>query len=257
MTLGLLHPGEMGAAIGAALQAAGHEVVWASEGRSDATRARARARGFTDALTAAEVVARSDVVFSVVPPHGAVELAASLPAFAGIYVDANAVSPATAARVGSAVERFVDGGIVGGPPAPRLYLSGAEAGTVAALFDGSPVATEIVASASALKCAYAGWTKGSGALLLAIREFARAEGVWEPLADEWARSQPDLADRLAGAERSAAAKGWRWVGEMTEIAAALEADALPPGFHAAAAEIYAAPERSNVSASRNPGSSSP
>jgi 3-hydroxyisobutyrate dehydrogenase-like beta-hydroxyacid dehydrogenase len=234
--VGLLHPGEMGAAIGAALQAAEHEVLWASEGRSEATRARAR--GFTDAGTAAEVVARSEVVFSVVPPHAALGLAESLPPFAGIFVDANAVSPTTAARVGAVVERFVDGGIVGGPPAPRLYLSGAEAEHVVALFAGSPVETQVVTNASALKCAYAAWTKGSGALLLAVRAFAEAEGIWEPLAEEWERSQPQLAARLAAAERSAAAKGWRWVGEMEEIAAAFAADGLPRGFHEAAALIY-------------------
>jgi hypothetical protein len=140
--------------------------------------------------------------------------------------------------VGSAVERFVDGGIVGGPPAPRLYLSGAEAARVAALFEGSLVETQVVANASAVKCAYAAWTKGSGALLLAIREFAQAEGIWEPLAEEWSHSQPQLAERLAAAERSAAIKGWRWVAEMEEIAAAFAADGLPPGFHEAAAAVY-------------------
>jgi Domain of unknown function (DUF1932)/NADP oxidoreductase coenzyme F420-dependent len=238
MTVGLLHPGEMGAAIGAALQAAGHEVLWSSAGRSGATRKRARA--FTDAGTLAELVARSDVVFSVIPPHGALELAESLPPFSGVFVDANAVSPATAARVGAAVERFVDGGIVGGPPAPRLYLSGVEAPRIAELFAGSQVEARVVANASALKCAYAGWTKGSGALLLAIREFAQAEGVWEPLAEEWAESQPQLTERLVAAERSAKAKGWRWVGEMEEIAAAFAADGLPPGFHEAAAAVYRA-----------------
>jgi len=160
MTVGLLHPGEMGAAIGAALQAAGHEVLWASAGRSEATHERAR--GFTDAGTVAEVVARSEVVFSVVPPHAALELAESLPPFSGILVDANAVSP-------------------------RLYRSGTEAPRVVELFAGSPVEAAVVANASALKCAYAAWTKGSGALLLAIREFAHAEGIWESLAKEWAR----------------------------------------------------------------------
>jgi len=236
MTVGLLHPGEMGAAIGAALLAAGHEVLWASEGRSEATRRRAA--DFVDAGSVANVIARSEVVFSVVPPSAAFELAESLPAFDGIYVDANAVSPATAVRVSSVVERFVDGGIVGGPPAPRLYLSGDDAARVAALFEGSAIETELVSNASAVKCAYAAWTKGSGALLLAIREFAKAEGIWEPLAEEWARSQPQLADRLASAERSAAAKGWRFIGEMEEIAAAFAADGLPPGFHEAAAEVY-------------------
>jgi hypothetical protein len=226
----------MGAAVGAALAAAGHDVLWASEGRSEATRRRAAA--FEDAGSVAEVVGRSDIVFSVVPPHAALELARSLPPFGGIYVDANAVSPETARAVGSSVARFVDGGIVGGPPAPRLYLSGDEAATVAALFDGSPIETELVANASALKCAYAAWSKGSAALVLAIRDFASAEGVEDALVGEWSRSQPHLADRLAAAERSAATKGWRWIGEMEEIANAFAADGLPSGFHRAAAEIY-------------------
>jgi 3-hydroxyisobutyrate dehydrogenase-like beta-hydroxyacid dehydrogenase len=236
VNVGLLHPGEMGEAVGAALVAAGHEVLWASAGRSEATRARAAA--FEDAGTVAEVVARSEVVFSVVPPHAALELARSLPPFDGIYVDANAVSPETTRAVGSSVARFVDGGIVGGPPAPRLYLSGDEAEAVAALFEGSQVETELVANASALKCAYAAWTKGTAALVLAIRDFARAEGVEDALVGEWARSQPHLADRLAAAERSAEKKGWRWIGEMEQIAAAFAADGLPPGFHQAAAQIY-------------------
>ena len=236
MNAGLLHPGEMGAAVGAALLSAGHDVLWASDGRSDATRARAAA--FKDARTVAELVARCDVLFSVVPPHAAVELAESLPRFDGIYVDANAVSPATARRVGGAVARFVDGGIIGRPPAPRLYLSGDDAATVAALFAGSPIEALVVGNASALKCAYAAWTKGTAALLLAIRDFARAEGVEDALRAEWSRSQPQLADRLAAAEGSAERKGWRWVGELEEIAAAFAADDLPPGFHEAAAAVF-------------------
>ena len=225
----------MGAAVGNALAAAGHEVLWASEGRSDASRARAA--GFTDAETAAAVAARAEVVFSVVPPHAALETPRDLAGYVGIYVDANAIAPATAREVRSSFARFVDGGIIGGPPAPRLYLSGAEAATVAALFDGSPIEASVVTDASALKCAYAGWSKGSGALLLAMRAYAERTGVWDALAAEW---PAQTHERLAGAERSAAAKGWRWIGEMEEIAAALEAEGLPPGFHQAAAEIYRA-----------------
>ena len=137
VVVGLLQPGEMGATIGNALVAAGHEVLWASEGRSDASRARAEK--FSDAGTVAALAARAEAVFSVVPPHAALDTARALAGYAGIYVDANAVAPATAREVGSRFARFVDGGIIGGPPDPRLYLSGEEAGTVAALFAGSPV----------------------------------------------------------------------------------------------------------------------
>ena len=48
-TVGLLHPGEMGAAVGQCLTAAGHRVLWAPEGRSAASAARAAAAGLTAA----------------------------------------------------------------------------------------------------------------------------------------------------------------------------------------------------------------
>jgi 3-hydroxyisobutyrate dehydrogenase-like beta-hydroxyacid dehydrogenase len=239
-TVGLLHPGEMGAAVGAVLRGQGHRVVWASEGRSEETRERAAAAGLEDVGSVSKV-ADAEVVFSICPPHAALDVARSA-RFGGIYVDANAVSPATAAQVEDAVDEFVDGGIVGSPPrepgTTRLYLSGDQAEEVAALFTGSALDARVVSNASAVKMAYAAWTKGTAAMLLAIRELARREGVEEPLLAEWDLSLPELRDRHARALRSAEAKGWRWVGEMEEIAATFEADDLPGGFHRAAAEVY-------------------
>jgi 3-hydroxyisobutyrate dehydrogenase-like beta-hydroxyacid dehydrogenase len=244
--VGLLHPGEMGAAIGAVLRQRGTDVLWASEGRSGATAARADAAGLTDAGTVAELAQRSDVILSVCPPHAAAEVAAAVGDFEGVFVDANAISPTTTRRIAAAFARFVDGGIVGGPPSesygPRLYLSGADAATAADLFAGTPVTARVlsegVGDASALKMAYASWTKGTAALLLAIREVARSEGVEEALLAEWRESIPGLEARLASAERSAAAKGWRWVAEMDEIAATFDAAGEPPGFHQAAAAVF-------------------
>ena len=88
--------------------------------------------------------------------------------------------------------------------------------------------------ASAVKMAYAAWTKGTAALLLAIRDVARHFDVER----EWQLATPELAGRLAAAERSAAAKGWRWIGEMEEIADTFAAARQPEGFHRAAAEVY-------------------
>jgi 3-hydroxyisobutyrate dehydrogenase-like beta-hydroxyacid dehydrogenase len=258
--VGLLHPGEMGAAIGALLRARGREVLWASAGRGPATARRAETAGLTDAGTVAEVARRGAVVLSVCPPHAAAAVAAEAAdaGFTGLFVDANAVAPATARGIAATIEagggRCVDGGIIGGPPTragtTRLYVSGAEAGAVRDLFDGTPLDTRVVGgeaggeigreigAASALKMAYAGFTKGGAALLLAVRALARAEGVEAALLDEWALSQPDLPGRLAAATRSADAKGWRWIGEMEEIAAAMAARGLPDGFHLAAAAVY-------------------
>jgi 3-hydroxyisobutyrate dehydrogenase-like beta-hydroxyacid dehydrogenase len=251
-TVGILHPGEMGAAVGAALVSAGHAVAWASEGRSDETAARAKVAGLRDVGSVAEVVSAGEVVFSVCPPHAARDVGArvAVAGFTGTFVDANAVSPATAAAIGSTVEAagatFVDGGIVGPPPGEgvdtRLYLSGSAAATVAGLFEGTTVSPVVldgaVGAASALKMTYAGWTKGTTALLLAIRAAARAHGVEDALLAEWAESLPELPARSAGAARSAATKGWRWVGEMEEIASTLATAHLPPGFHEAAAEVF-------------------
>jgi 3-hydroxyisobutyrate dehydrogenase-like beta-hydroxyacid dehydrogenase len=244
--LGVLHPGEMGAAVARALSARGETVLWASAGRSAATAERAEAAGLEDAGDVEEVCRRCEVLLSICPPHAAPEVARAASGFTGIYLDANAIAPDTARAVGALQPRLVDGGIVGPPPAgpgtTRLYLSGGEAAEVAALFAGTNVDARVISdqvgAASALKAAYAGWTKGSAALLLTIRALARAEGVEDALLEEWRLSIPELEERLAGADRSARRKGWRWIGEMEEIAHGMGAQDLPTGFHEAAAEVF-------------------
>ena len=94
-TIGLLHPGEMGAAVGKCLAGAGHRVLWVPEGRRAATRERAEAAGLTG-VTLAEIIARSDVILSVCPPHAALDVAHQVAGFGGLYLDANAIAPATA-----------------------------------------------------------------------------------------------------------------------------------------------------------------
>ena len=246
MTVGLLHPGEMGAALAAALRERGETVLWASAGRSPATAERAESAGLEDAGDVAELCRRCEILLSVCPPHAALDVAREALGFTGLYVDANAISPETARTIAGIHARFVDGGIVGAPPkrpgTARLYLSGAEAEQVAALFSTTNVDARVISdepgAASALKAAYAGWTKGSAALLLTVRELARAEGVEEALREEWRLSLPEVEEELAGAERSARRKSWRWIGEMEEIARGMAAQDLPSGFHEAAAEVF-------------------
>jgi 3-hydroxyisobutyrate dehydrogenase-like beta-hydroxyacid dehydrogenase len=252
VTVGLLHPGEMGSVVGACARKAGARVLWASEGRGRSTRERAAAAGFEDAATLTALVGASDVILSVCPPHAALALARAVAGegFAGLYVDANAVAPATAREIGAVIEKdggtFVDGGIVGPPPVKpsttRLYLAGAAARRAADLFARTALEPVVLdgppGCASALKMAYAAWTKGSQALLMAVRAVATAEGVDAALLAEWARSQPDLAARSERAAAGSAPKAWRWIGEMEEIAAGFTAAGLPEGFHEAAAEIF-------------------
>jgi 3-hydroxyisobutyrate dehydrogenase-like beta-hydroxyacid dehydrogenase len=234
----------MGSAVGAALQGNGHDVLWASSGRSDATAVRASQAGLRDVGSVDAVLAQAEVVISIVPPHAANAVAAEAAGFAGLFVDANAISPASARSLAPA--RLVDGGIYGPPPlehgTTRLYLSGDGAESAAALFAGSTVDARVLAggigAASALKMTYAAWSKGTAALVLAIRAVARAAGVEEALLAEWGESVPDLLARLPRADGAASAKGWRWVGEMEEIADTFAAAGQPEGFHRAAAQVY-------------------
>jgi len=250
-TIGLLHPGEMGAAVGGCLVTVGHTVIWDPEGRSRASTGRALSAGLEGASLAA-VIGRSSVILSVCPPHAAVDIARQVASagYGGIYVDANAISVATAAQVAAVIAAggatYVDGGIIGPPPEvaghTRLYLAGGHADEVRVLFRRSALEARIAEgpayAASAVKMAYAAWTKGTSALLLECRALARAEGVERTLLAEWALSQPALRAQSEDAADSAARKGWRWMGEMAEIAASMDAAGLPAGFHEAAADVY-------------------
>lgn len=240
----------MGAAVGACLVSCGHRVVWASANRSEASRRRADDAGIEDLKTLDCALAVSDAVLSICVPSGAFEVAGMVAArhFRGVYIDANAISPAHSREIGQMVEAagasFVDGGIIGLPPTPtritRLYLAGPKAAHIAALFTGSQ--TEAIAmegaigAASALKVCYAAWSKGETALLGIVRSLAKFEGVDEALLKEWNDSQPGVAGK---SEQIAARafKAWRWAGEMEEIAESFDAADLPSGF-LANAEIY-------------------
>jgi 3-hydroxyisobutyrate dehydrogenase-like beta-hydroxyacid dehydrogenase len=244
--VGVLHPGEMGTAVAAALRGRGETVLWASAGRSEETAERARQAGLEDAGDVAELCRRCEILLSICPPHAALDVAEATSGCAGTYVDANAISPATARTIADLHGRFVDAGIVGPPPlgpgTTRLYLSGGEAESIAGLFADTDVDARVISqepgAASALKAAYAGWSKGSAALLLTQRALARAEGVEDVLLEEWRLSLPELEEEYASAARSAQRKGWRWVGEMHEIARSMAAHDLPTGFHEAAAEVF-------------------
>jgi len=250
-SIALLYPGNMGSTIGACAATSGARVLWAAEHRSAASRARAKHAGLVEVESLTAAVTQSDIVLSVCPPEFASVVATNVAAlkFTGIYVDANAVSRATAEEIGKIVSQagasFVDGGIIGSPVkkagTTRMYLSGEKAEEIAQLFSTSMLDARAIGKfpgeASALKVVYAAWTKGTDALILAIRALAAHEGVDKALLEEWKISQPALENKCERAAAVAAPKMWRYVGEMREIAEAFKSAGLPNGFHSAAAEV--------------------
>lgn len=251
-TIGILHPGEMGVSIAAAAQNSGHTVYWASEGRSPQTQARAGKVGLRDAGSLAALCAACSVIVSVCPPDAAEALAESVLAqgFKGLYVDANAIAPQRAQRIGQAMSTagalFVDGGIIGGPAwkagTTWLHLSGEDAPRAAACFSAGPLEIRIVGEeigkASALKMCYAAYTKGTTALLSAILAASEALSVREALEQQWSHDGADFAGQTRQRVRRVTAKAWRFAGEMDEIAATFREAGLPGAFHEAAAEVY-------------------
>ncbi len=251
-TIGILHPGEMGASLAATALRSGCDVVWASAGRSTATHARAVEAGLTDVGTLQALVERSDVVVAICPPHAAEDVAGEVVAagFDGLYVDANAIAPERAARLERALANagvaFVDGGVIG-PPAwspgsTRLYLSGPRAREIEVCFRTGPldvtVLDERVGTASALKMCYAAYTKGTTALLCAALATAEHAGVLAALLERWDEDEPGSAGRGVDRAQRVTRKAWRFAGEMDEIASTFAAAGLPAGFHEGASEVY-------------------
>jgi 3-hydroxyisobutyrate dehydrogenase-like beta-hydroxyacid dehydrogenase len=236
--IGLLFPGEMGTEVGRAVRG---EVLWASEGRSEATARRAATAGFEDVGSLGALVEASEVVLSVCPPAIAEQVAADVAGFgfSGLYVDTNAISPARAERISAVLEeggaRTVDGAIIG-RTGLNLYLSGDDEAVarVAGLFSGGEVkAIRLdggIGAASALKMAFGGWNKAGIALTAQAYAIARTYGVEGALAEEGVESERILR---------AAPKAWRWAPEMEEVAQTCASLGLPEEMAHGAAELFA------------------
>ena len=264
-TVGIVSPGAMGSAVGAAYVDAGARVVATVADRSERTRALAEAAGLELLRDLDAVVAESALVLSIVPPDQAVVTAAAIAAAAGrtgacpLVSDWNAVSPATARELertlaGADLE-LVDGSISGGPPradyTTRVYLSGpgaeALAATAPARLDARVVGGE-VGLASAVKMCTASMYKGSTALLAHALLTAHAHGVLAQVLDDLHDSFPQQVDRAARTIAVSTTKAGRFVGEMREIAATQSSAGLTPALFEAVAEVYEALARTPLGA---------
>jgi len=249
----VIAPGMMGSAVGARLVENGIEVRTLLAGRSEATVARAKAAGMADASD--EQIVASDIILSILPPGDALGLAERLaPALRAttkkpIYVDCNALDPATVVRISRVVQEtgatFVDGGIIGGPPkpgyGPKIYLSGEAAPRVAELTKYGlqmPIQPGPIGAASAMKMSYAGITKGFTALGAAMMLAASRAGTAEDLKAELSSSQPALFGWLTRQVPGMYSKAYRWVAEMEEIAQFVGEDPAARSFYEGAARLY-------------------
>jgi 3-hydroxyisobutyrate dehydrogenase-like beta-hydroxyacid dehydrogenase len=252
----IIAQGMMGAGIGRRLCESGAEVRTLLRGRSAASGERAAAAGMRPAADEEALLAGADFFLSILPPGDAEPLARQLaPTFAAlddkpIYVDCNAISPQTAIRIGAVIAatgaRFVDAGIIGGPPrsgrnGPSIYVSGECVRTTLALRDWGidlRVVDGPIGAASGLKVSYAGITKGTTAIAAAMLLGAERFGCADALIAELTESQPDLLSRFRASIPRMYDKAYRWVAEMAEISQFLEGNPPSRDIYAAIARLY-------------------
>ena len=256
--------GMMGAGVGRRLADHGVKVLTSLAGRGGSTAERA-SEAHMLAASDSEIAA-ADFILSIVPPGDALSLAARFaPALKAsnakpIYVDCNAINPATLERVAAAIAptgcAFVDCGIIGPPPprispsqgageinlsGPRFYASGPAAAQFAGLrqygldvrvLEGPPHA------ASALKMSYAGITKGTQAVGAAMMLAAMRAGSGDALYAELAGSQKAALAQFKQQLPMMPAKAYRWVAEMEEIAGFVGDSSAAHELYEAAAHFY-------------------
>lgn len=250
----VIAPGAMGAAVGKRLLDSGVKVLTSLEGRSEETKARAKAVGM--AAAGDEEIAASDFILSILPPGDALSLAEHfVPALKAsnaklVYVDCNAINPKTVERVAAAIaptgSAFVDAGIIGSPPkpgdaGPRFYASGPAAARFATLRDYGldiRVLDGAMSAASALKMSYAGITKGTQAIGAAMMLAATRAGSADALFAELSASQKELFPWLKRSLSQMPSKAYRWVAEMHEIAGFVDDDPAARELYEGAAHFY-------------------
>jgi L-threonate 2-dehydrogenase len=233
LVVAVVAPGSMGAAVGKLLTEHAVEVLITLEGRSAVSAARAASSGMR--AVSSEELARAQLLLSIVPPASALPFAeAMVPALQAaahkpVFVDCNAVSPATARRIATVIETtgtpFVDAGIIGPPPRkgaaqPSIYASGPHAGQVSVLTQHGldiRVLDAPIGAASALKMSFAGINKGVIAIATAMTLAAIRAGAAKELRQALAEREPALLASLGRKVPDMLPKAYRWVAEMQEI----------------------------------------
>jgi 3-hydroxyisobutyrate dehydrogenase-like beta-hydroxyacid dehydrogenase len=250
----IIAPGNMGAGIGRRLTENKVTVLTSLTGRSEDSAKRAREAGMQAAEDRA--LAEADFLMSIIPPGEALALAQRLAPLLSaanrkpVYVECNAVSPATVLKIADVVTTtgcpFVGAGIIGPPPKPgssntKIYASGAGAKDLAILNDYGLIVRVLegpLTAASALKMSYAGITKGFTALGATMMLAAARVGSAAALKLELSESRPDLLRYLSNQVPAMYSKAYRWVAELDEIASFVGDDRAEHDMLTVAARLY-------------------
>jgi 3-hydroxyisobutyrate dehydrogenase-like beta-hydroxyacid dehydrogenase len=248
----------MGAAVATILRAHGLSVVTSLEGRSARTRQRAEEARLEVVPTLAQLVRTVDAVLSIVPTMAApavgegVAQAMQQTGKPIYFIEANVISPMTSAAVEATITqaggRYIDGCIIGGAASMdssgMLYLSGPDAAVAAAELQQYGLQVEVLGTqpgqASAFKMGYAGFTKGTTALLLELTLMAHAWGFLDAILAKYASSHPEAFRMFTTHVTTWPEYAAIRAEEMVELTATAEAAGLQPVMAPGAEQILTA-----------------
>ena len=245
--IAVLSIGEMGFGIARLLMHNSYQVITNLDGRSESTRNRALQAGIK-VLSLHEVVLRSDIILSIVPPNDALAMGQSIATTAKhalpsnsekriAYIDLNAISPRLAKDISEAVNSanliFVDGSILNFPPKlledgtwfkPVLVTSGPLSVAIPSEWSKEllPVLNirhlnQKIGSASGLKMCFGSIFKGHVALAIQSYTTAQNLGVLEELRRELQEQFPVITETFDKMMLGSQYKAYRWIKEMEEI----------------------------------------
>ena len=250
----LMSPGEMGSPIAKCIIKSGINVMSPLKNRSAQTVERAKKYGIEDSISLENSIMNSDLIISILVPDAAEDLAKEVSNLSKkldkeiIFADLNAISPETVKKMNSYMSgtkvKFIDGGIIGGPPEgdkiPRIYVSGQNSNLFSSL-DGLGMKVidmnGSVGDASAMKMAYASITKGYSSLLIAAVTLSIRTNNFEHLMKELEFSQKNVFNDLKNL-KSIPSKAHRWIGEMEEISNTYIENSITGDFHKGSYSIY-------------------
>lgn len=249
--VGILSIGEMGLGVAKLLIAHNFGVFTSLEGRSEATKRRAASANIGTLPTDSDLVQKTDIVLSIVPPRDATATAGRIltavkssqatrdrPLY---FLDLNAISPKQERQIAQDLSssniRFIGGGIIGGAPKdkgngewqrPSLPVSGPYQ-----LKDMQPDGARLsevlnirhisdkVGTATGLKMCFASMTKGLTAIAIQAFTTAHTLGVHDELVWQLEQNSPKTGQLAAGGLTGMPPKAYRWVAEMQQIAATM------------------------------------
>jgi 3-hydroxyisobutyrate dehydrogenase-like beta-hydroxyacid dehydrogenase len=233
--IGILSIGEMGYHWARVLGAHGVKVVTVAEGRSAATRERARNIGVELARSMEDLVSQVDLIVSIVVPSAAkavaneVALALTKVGRTGsLYMDANAISPMTAelldGAIGETRAHYIDGCIIGGAAkldqGTMVYVSGPESARLNELNQLGLQVKVLGASAtqaSAFKVIHAGLSKGLAGLFTELLVGASALGLLDETLEDYNQNYPGLLQKISNSIGSLPVHAKRRSEEMIEL----------------------------------------